>query len=264
MADDPWAKFNPQKPDDWSKFNPESAPSEPSSDEPGTARTIAGGALQGAVFDPVEGIGQLIEHATGHNVPIPQAVRDWFDDYQKKYTSTPAGQGGRIAGAIGSAFIPAAAAVKGLGWVGKAAGPLTRTSTTIPQSLMRGFGAGGLAGLVEPVEEGQDYTKRKLEQVMSGATGGALVGPLGPPAAAAGTAYAASELVHRLGWPGALALFAGLGTSLSSLAHHHGLGQAGMKARNIAKSITDTPAGQYAAGRAAAGYAPDIYEDATQ
>ena len=70
-----------------------------------TADVLKGGA-QGALLDPVEGIGQIIEHATSRKIPIPQAVRDWFDKYRKDVQSTRSGRVGELGGAIGSMFIP--------------------------------------------------------------------------------------------------------------------------------------------------------------
>lgn len=264
------------------------APAE--SDEPGTLRSFAGGAVQGALFDPVEGIGQLIEHATGHDIPIPQAVRDWFDSYKEKYTSGEASQYGRVAGTVGSLLIPAAGAARAAGWLGRTTaaqagtkavqaalaaprtpGVISRFAKALPTEV-RGTAIGAASGAAQPVEEGQDYAKTKLEQVASGALGGgigaSLAGPLTMPATLGGAGLIASQVHKSLGWPGVLALAGGLGALAGR--HHmygHGMGMlfdeaviGGRNASRGVKKIATHPGGQYAAGRAGAAYGSDALE----
>jgi hypothetical protein len=68
----------------------------------GKAYQFGRGVVQGALYDPVEGIGQLIEHASGMKIPIPQGVRNWFDKVRENTEATGTGTAGRITGAVGS------------------------------------------------------------------------------------------------------------------------------------------------------------------
>lgn len=71
----------------------------------GKAYQFARGAVQGAIYDPVEGIGQLIEHASGKKIPIPQSVRNWFDKVRENTEATGTGTAGRVTGSIGSLLV---------------------------------------------------------------------------------------------------------------------------------------------------------------
>lgn len=77
----------------------------------GTTKQIARGAAQGAVLDPIEGIGQIIEHATGKKIPIPQSVRNWFDKVRENTEATGTGTASRIGGAIASFLVAPEAAL---------------------------------------------------------------------------------------------------------------------------------------------------------
>jgi hypothetical protein len=69
------------------------------------------GVVQGALYDPIEGIGQLIEHAANIKLPVPQAVRKWLHDVRDETEKSTAGTAGRVTGAVGSlALAPEAAA----------------------------------------------------------------------------------------------------------------------------------------------------------
>ena len=89
----------------------------------GKAYQFGRGAVQGAIFDPVEGIGQLIEHASGMKIPIPQSVRNWFDKVRENTEATGVGTAGRWTGTLGSlALAPEAMlGAKALGLTGRAA-----------------------------------------------------------------------------------------------------------------------------------------------
>lgn len=87
-------------------------------DEPSVPGTFAAGLAQGAVLDPIEGIGQLVGHIP-YVGAIPRFIgnsalgrlADRFRDYAQ---STSEGQVGELGGAIGSMFMP-------MGWLGQAA-----------------------------------------------------------------------------------------------------------------------------------------------
>lgn len=69
-------------------------------DESG-AYTFGRGAVQGAILDPVEGIGQLIERATGAKL-APDAVRKWLKEVRDETERTGTGTAGRWTGLLGS------------------------------------------------------------------------------------------------------------------------------------------------------------------
>jgi hypothetical protein len=68
------------------------------------AYTFGRGVVQGALYDPVEGIGQLIEHAANIKLPVPQTVRKWLRDVRDETERTGTGTAGRLTGAVGSLF----------------------------------------------------------------------------------------------------------------------------------------------------------------
>ncbi|HEX3523221.1 MAG TPA: hypothetical protein VHT52_14170 [Stellaceae bacterium] len=70
-----------------------------------TGRNVLSGGLQGAVLDPLEGVGQLVEHLTGAKL-APDFIRDKLKSFRSGVESTTAGEVGRIGGAVGSMFIP--------------------------------------------------------------------------------------------------------------------------------------------------------------
>lgn len=236
------------------------------------ARQFGGGIIQGAVFDPVTGINQLIEHATSNKVGLPDSVKNWLENYKDKYTSGPAGQFGEGVGTVGSAFIPGGLIAKGVSKLPAAvsalslprtAGALSRVGSKLPslpgrtaplsasQRALTGAGIGATGSVMQPVEEGGDFSRKKGLEALAGSVGGGLAGPLAAPVTGGASAYVASEMIHKLGWPAALGIFSALGTSLASLAHHHGLGQAAMKLKSGAEKVLDRPGAQYAVGRAA-------------
>jgi len=92
----------------------------------GKAYQIARGAVQGAVYDPIEGIGQIIEHATGKKIPIPQSVRNWFDKVRENTEATGTGTASRIGGAVASALVAPELVIGQVGRAGAAAGALAR------------------------------------------------------------------------------------------------------------------------------------------
>ena len=69
-----------------------------------TASEFVGGTPQ-AALDPLEGIGQLIEHVTGLRL-APQAIRDKLKSYRSSVEASNAGSAGRTAATVGSLFIP--------------------------------------------------------------------------------------------------------------------------------------------------------------
>lgn len=108
--------------------------------EPGTLKSFAGGVAQGALFDPVTGINQLIEHATDNKIGLPDSVKNWLNDYKEKYTSGAAGKIGEGIGTIGSFFVPGGAIVKGAGAAGKGISALSK----LGEAAQATRGAGGL------------------------------------------------------------------------------------------------------------------------
>ena len=92
--------------------------------DPSTVGTFAAGMAQGAVLDPIEGIGQLTEH-----IPYVGAIPRWIgnsslgslaDRFRNYAQSTTAGQVGELGGAVGSMFLPLGAIARGAGLLGRA------------------------------------------------------------------------------------------------------------------------------------------------
>lgn len=210
-------------------------------------KEFGAGVVQGGVFDPVEGIDQLIAHASDNKVGLPDHVRKWLEDYKQQYTGEghTYGNVGRGVGTVATSVIPSTTAARSAGFLGR---------------LGRGATAGGLGALTQPVEEkpGGDYAQQKSLQFLSGMAGGALSGPV------AGTAagWAAHELAKTIGWGPTLGLIGGLG--LGQLARHHSLYGA---ARDIANRA-GSPGAQFAGGRVGAAYGPgfmgQIFPDLNQ
>jgi hypothetical protein len=250
MMPAPWEEF--QKPKDqkgpWTEYQTGTSP-----DEPSTLRQFGGGALQGAVFDPVTGINQLIEHASDNKIGLPDSVKKWLEDYKNKYTEGVAGKAGEAIGTVGSLFVPGGAVAKGLGLLPKVA----RVASGAERALM-GATMGGIGAAIQPVDEDKDFASQKKAQMIAGSlTGGALGSP-GVRTALTGAAV--GELLRKfpnLTWP----VIGGIGASLSSLAARHGgLGHGGIGAafRTIerkAGDILDRPGATYAGGRGAAAVA---------
>lgn len=149
MADDPWAKFNPQKPDSSTPASSGKTSSE-ESDEPGYLRQLGGGIVQGTVFDPVTGINQLIEHASNNKIGLPDSVKQWLNDYKEKYVSGTAGEIGEGIGTIGSLIIPGSIALKGASALGRGMGLIGRGASAAGEAVSSGAGAlGRLARIVK-------------------------------------------------------------------------------------------------------------------
>jgi hypothetical protein len=244
----PWEEFQKpaQEKGPWTEYQTGASP-----DEPSTLKHFGGGVLQGAVFDPVTGINQLIEHASRNKVGLPAPVKKWLEDYKDKYTSGTAGKAGEAIGTVGSLLIPGGAIAKGVGLLPKAAGAV--------RGLAAGTTIGALGGAVQPVDESEgNFTKQKLAQMATGGVAGGVMGSPGVRTALTGAAV--GELLRRfpnLSWP----VIGGIGASLSALAARHGgLGHGGIGAafRTIerkAGDILDRPGATYAGGRGAAAVA---------
>jgi hypothetical protein len=96
-------------------------PAEPTKPaEPSTIGTGLAGLTQGGVLDPIEGIGQLVEHLTGRRLG-PQFIRDKLRSFRDYGRSTATGRVAELGGEIGSMFIP-------LGGLARAAGLAGRVS----------------------------------------------------------------------------------------------------------------------------------------
>lgn len=96
----------------------------------GKAYQFGRGVAQGAIFDPIEGIGQIVEHVTGKKL-APQAVRDWLKKVQERTEATTTGKVGRVAGVLGSmAVAPEAAFAGGARLAGAGATGLSRLART--------------------------------------------------------------------------------------------------------------------------------------
>ena len=92
----------------------------------GKAYQVGRGVVQGAIYDPIEGIGQIIEHATGKRIPIPQSVRNWFDKVRENTEATGTGTASRIGGAVASALVAPELAIGQVGRLGALAGAAAR------------------------------------------------------------------------------------------------------------------------------------------
>jgi hypothetical protein len=217
--------------------------------EPSTARALAGGALQGAIFDPVTGINQLIEHATDNKIGMPESVKKWLEDYKDKYTSSTAGKVGEGLGTIGSLVVPGGAIAKGVGLLPKAGRALSTGAR-----VLTGAGLGALGGAIQPVDESAgDFAKQKQAQVLGGTLAG---GMFGTPAAAPMLATSAMlESAQTFGWGPTLVALSGLYPSLRALAAHHGLAQGVSRLAGPIERVIMRPGAQYAAGRAAGAFA---------
>lgn len=208
---------------------------------------FTGGAMQGAIYDPITGINQLLEHVSNNKIGLSDATKKELEDFKNKYTGEgkTAGNIGRGAGAVGSVLLPAAWGVGGA----RAMGFGARTAT--------GAGLGALAGAVQPVEgDKKDFKKQKQGQILAGAGTGAFAGPIG----AAGSVALAEQFIDNYGWSVAGPLFAGLGALAARHAGRHPWGVMGSMAKG-AHQLLDRPGGQYAVGRGVQTFKPgDINE----
>lgn len=237
----------------------------PPSDEPGTLRSFAGGAVQGAVFDPVEGINQLVEHASSNKIGLPASVKKWLDDYKEKYTGegNTAGKAGQIAGTVASLIPGPTLAAKGLGAVGRLT-RLIRTPPAIPaaakaltggqiaRNVGKGAAAGGAGAAVQPVDEDQgDFAKQKAAQAAVGILSGGLLGTPGAPHAISTAAIWQS--IEHFGWGPTFTGLAFMMPSLTGLAaaHHSGPVAGARAIAGGAGKLLQRPGAEYAAGRAA-------------
>jgi hypothetical protein len=108
---------------------PETQPESKAAPGESSTYSFGRGVVQGALYDPIEGIGQLIEHAGNIKLPVPQAVRKWLKDVRDETEKSTAGTAGRVTGAVGSlALAPEAFAA------GKAASVAARAATATPRS----------------------------------------------------------------------------------------------------------------------------------
>jgi hypothetical protein len=126
----------------------------------GNPEDILAGLAQG-VLDPIEGIGQLIEHATGKQVPLG-VIRKWANALEERAHSSILGNISEFGGNLAYAAIPGAFGAGG----SSSLGALARIAA----------GAGG--GLAAPVESDKPYWRSKLNQAAIGAVGGGLAGPI--------------------------------------------------------------------------------------
>jgi hypothetical protein len=154
---------------------PEGAPKDTPERELGNPREIFPGFIQGAVLDPLEGAGQLIEHAitavTGKK-PHATEVKKILKDFRDRAQSTWFGRGAEVAGNIAGLALPAGAAARG---VTSFAGRIPGISSTLA-GIAGGAAGGTAAGAVMPVEgDPNEFVNTKLDQLAVGAlTGGAL------------------------------------------------------------------------------------------
>lgn len=116
-------------------------------------REIGRGAIQGAVLDPLEAVGQATEfgmrHTTGGRLPVPEVVRKGLREVQKDVESTTTGQVSRLGGAVGSlAFGP-----EGLFGLARAlmAARAARAARAVQAARTIG-GVGGIGRLATPEE----------------------------------------------------------------------------------------------------------------
>jgi hypothetical protein len=139
--------------------------------ELGHFRDIANGIGQG-LLDPIEGLAQMVEHATGKKL-APEGLRKWARDYRKDVQSTWAGRGGELVGNVAGFALPGGAIARGVSGIGKAVG-LAPTLADIAGSTI----AGGTLGESVPVQGAtseNEYWKTKKDQAVIGAlTGGTL------------------------------------------------------------------------------------------
>jgi hypothetical protein len=142
-------------------------PSAPSDATWGDVATSFGkGALQGAVLDPIEGIGQGYERFTGRHIPVPQAARDWFSRFSDEAGRTSAGRIGNWAGTIGSFLIP------GAGLESLAARSAGAANTALRSARM-GYRAGpeGYAAVRRALTWPEQGAKQAVERATSGKAG---------------------------------------------------------------------------------------------
>lgn len=209
----------------------------------GKAYQFARGVVQGAVFDPIEGIGQLIEHARGKKIPIPEGVRNWFDKVRERTEATGTGTAGRITGTLGSLALAPEAAVARIGGVramtqlaapvgtaaklarrkqyaqalGKRTWDLTpaeRASSDLGHMpgpaptrtgrVARQAAVGAAAGAAQPVEGDEgDFAAKKAFQALAG---GSLAGLAGTALGKTAFKHVGRHPYHYWHWPGIAAL----------------------------------------------------------
>jgi hypothetical protein len=205
------------------------------------------GALQGAVLDPIEGLGQVYEKASGTRIPVPQAARDWFDKYRQNVESTTAGQIGRY----------------GAGGVEALMAPWSRGGT-----LAR-IASSALSAAAQPVQGGEDqFWQAKATQVGLGAMPVAMLrsprvrqgityllshglsrGLVAGPAAAGIAAAAKMGVPHWALYPMGLSFWHG--SPLWRLAHRVQRAIAPPMRAGMRRAATVAPAAGSAAGKAA-------------
>lgn len=137
-----------------------SQPTPQDDDAPSTPGTFAAGLAQGAVMDPIEGIGQLVERVP-YLGAIPRfignsALGSLADRFRNYAQSTTAGQVGELGGAVGSMFIPLGGLARLAGFAGKAsrAGEAAEAGLQGVRSAMKA-GPYGYAGVREALDVGK-------------------------------------------------------------------------------------------------------------
>lgn len=151
------------------------APADPSDNS--MIGTGIAGLAQGAIVDPIEGIGQLAEHIP-YVGAIPRAIgrsavgtyADRLRDYAR---STTTGQIGELGGEIGSMFIPLGGLARAAGFAGDI-GRAAEAGEAGLQGVRSATQAGpwGYAAVRRALENPGDIGKRAVQQATSGPEAG--------------------------------------------------------------------------------------------
>jgi hypothetical protein len=137
-------------------------------ENPSQIDTGLAGLLQGGLLDPVEGIGQLIEYATGTKL-APQFIRDQLRSFRDFGRRTGTGRMAELGGEIGSMFLP-------LGGLARAAGLAGRASraTEAGQAGLQGVrsatqaGPWGYAAVRRALETPGEVGRRAVKEATTG------------------------------------------------------------------------------------------------
>jgi len=179
------------------------SPTNPPQDFGSTPANLAAGFGQG-LLDPIEGLGQMAEHLPlvggAVRAMIPDALRNWAKNYQRRVGASTAGEIGEFAGNV----VP---------WLFQPELAAGRIASTVPRVAARIAERATLPATLQPVPQpGNDFWTQKGEQA---AVGTALGAPLEAVAGSAARQQATSQAAAQAAADHASAL-AAHGTALAA------------------------------------------------
>lgn len=190
------------------EFNPDEfikqygdKPAEKTGGRESTAANIRHGFEQG-LLDPVEGLGQIVEHLTGVRLGSDE-LRRKLREFRDNARGSQAGVAAEIVGNIlnPANIVPGAGVARGAGLAARGLG-LARSGLTglASRAATEGFLPGAAVGAMQPVQ-GDDFSAAKWDQ----ATAGGLAGLAAGGTSAAAGAWPALRYHGGHFWPALIA-----------------------------------------------------------